>query len=140
MFDRETDLVDVLVGQIPVLWEDTIRWETEVRVKYGSTTTDLVVETPDALIAVEAKLRDWQQAVAQAFRNTLSFDYSFMAFPAVFTSPTMDKIAADAARWNLGVVVVRPGRCEMAIPAPRLCPSSHARDRVLQRLRKRPKQ
>lgn len=138
VFDTEQDLVNVLVEHIPAMWQDTIRYDTEVRVKHGFTTTDLVVETPDLLIGVEAKLRDWKQAVAQAFLNTLTYDHSYMALPPTFKPSTMQKITSEAARWNLGVIVARPDQCDIALPAPRLCPHPHAREGVLQRLRNPP--
>lgn len=78
---------------------------------------------PTLVIGIEAKLRDWKGALAQAVDNRSRCDWSFAAFPADERLP-MDMIRSRAAESGVGIMVVggAPG-CRILL-RPRLSPAS----------------
>ena len=81
-FDTEEMLVDQFVGLLEMNetpW-GMVRFAREFNYSRGRTDV-IVVESTDRLIAVEAKLTDWRQALHQAYRNTCFAHRSFVLLP-----------------------------------------------------------
>lgn len=106
MFESEQRLVDVLVERVPSLWDGVTGLFTEVGC-HDQAHMDLLVVTHTSLIAVEAKLRDWKQVLAQAFLHKYCVHYRYVALPTCSVNPERVK---DAARWGIGVLAAQPGR------------------------------
>lgn len=70
---------------------------------------DWGVWKPEALVAIEAKLTDWREALGQAVDNRKRADYSYIALPAAHLSER-HPLWSDARRAGVGVIHLDPTR------------------------------
>jgi hypothetical protein len=68
-------------------------------------TTEWGLCRPTRLIAVEAKLRDWRNALQQASDNTRRVDYSYAAFPKEVVE-ARPALVEEARRCGVGILGV----------------------------------
>jgi hypothetical protein len=73
---------------------------------------------PGHLIAVEAKLTDWREAIWQAKDNRGRADYSYVALPKVSRRRTREELIKSAREQGVGVVELHPrGEAEIVLKA-----------------------
>ncbi|HKO57916.1 MAG TPA: hypothetical protein VJ276_18760 [Thermoanaerobaculia bacterium] len=81
--------------------------------------TDIVaVSGNGAVIAIEAKLRDWRGALQQAYRNTSFASESYVLMPLAAVSRALAN-AAEFTRRGVGVCVIEADRLRVIHPARR---------------------
>lgn len=68
--------------------------------------TEWAQRRPPHLIAVEAKLRDWREAMSQAVDNRKRSDESYIALPRMDNRQRASTIRARATEFGIGVVEV----------------------------------
>ena len=127
MFKTEADLVTVLRDNVPVLWGDNASSMVEVRC-HDQASMDVLVHTPSALVAVEAKLSDWARVVAQAYLHRYCVDYVYVAIPADRVTGVRLK---EAARFGLGVIAVDGVYANIEKEAARARPAKRIRQRLV---------
>ncbi len=99
----------------------TMRTATEF--DYVSGRTDVIALTRhDELIAFEAKLTRWRDALHQSFRNTFFAQRSYVLLP-LRTAELALRYAADFSRRRAGLCSVVDGVVQILLPAPSIsCP------------------
>ncbi len=112
-------------------WLAEAGYRVEAEVPILGRRADLVGVRDDALVAVELKLRDWEEALRQAIAYQLAADRVWVAMPLAAAS------AAYRSRWRfqaegVGLLAVDDGgdvRAPVpAAPSPRLLP--YLRERI----------
>lgn len=90
---------------------------------YASGRADVIALTGyDELLAFEAKLTRWRDALHQAFRNTFFAHRSYVILPAR-TAYIAARYAVDFARRRAGLCAVSDGVVHVILPAPTIsCP------------------
>lgn len=90
---------------------------------HASGRADVVALTGhDELLAFEAKLSRWREALHQAFRNTFFAHRSYVILPAR-TAAIAARHAEDFARRRVGLCSVADGVVHVILPAPSIpCP------------------
>ena len=71
--------------------------------------TDVVFTTGDSIIAVEAKLQDWREAMHQAFRNRCFAHRSYVLLPKV-TALRAHAYAGEFDRRQVGICYLEGNR------------------------------
>jgi hypothetical protein len=86
---------------------------------YESGITDVLTRSADgALIAFEAKLKDWRKACLQGYRNSGFADLVYIVLPEVVAYRVREN-ASYFARHQVGLCVCTSIAVEIVIPAPR---------------------
>jgi hypothetical protein len=75
------------------------------------------------IVAVEAKIGDWQAALKQASLNTWFASASYILLPRL---PRTDKIATEALRLGVGIWIHKDSLIEHAPTVPEKLPRSYA--------------
>mgnify|MGYP001601233534 CR=1 FL=1 len=90
---------------------------------YASGRTDVIVLTgTDELIAFEAKLTRWREALHQAFRSTFFASRSYVVLPSN-AAAIASRYVTEFARRKVGLCVVAEGMLDVIFPAPTIsCP------------------
>ncbi len=135
-FPSEAALVEALMNGLRgamSLWGLT---KTAAEFDYASGRTDVIALTGEnELIAFEAKLTRWRDALNQAFRNTFFAHRSYVVLP-VRTAAIAARYAADFARRRTGLCSVSDNAVNVILPAPSIsCPvqpwlAAHAADMI----------
>lgn len=117
---READLLPPLVRHF-----ERLGWRTFPEVKVAGRRADLVALSADALVAVEAKLARWRQAVRQAVAYQVWAARAYVALPF----PRAIRAVRDRPRFEaegIGLLAVLDGDVRTfwpAAPSPRLFPA-----------------
>lgn len=106
----EHELITKLVRHAGNLWSKPLLM-LELR-SPGGGRADLSVLSNGRIYSVEAKLRDWRRAIAQAVLNRYWADRSYIAL--WHTVVTAD-IETAARRYGLGIIAVRPAGARVVI-------------------------
>ena len=130
-YNTEADLVAELRSNVPAIWGDDAISLTEVWC-HDQAHMDILVWTPTTLIAIEAKLTDWGQALAQAYLHRWCVDYSYVALP---TKAVTEKRLTEARRFGIGVVAVDSTRADIRQKAARNRPAKQIWQRLAGRVR-----
>jgi hypothetical protein len=101
----------------------------EVRT-HGTSRADVLIFASD-LVAIEAKLTDWNRALGQAVLNTTVVDQSYVAMWAGYIAPGLLKAADE---YGVGVIAVHDDGLEILVKAGAGTPDATARAVVLDRL------
>lgn len=128
MYESEEDLVSDLRHHVTLLWGDDAKSNVEVRC-HDRARMDLLVSTPNALIAVEAKLTRWGRALVQAFLHRYCADYVYIALPS---EKIREHIVSEAHRFDIGVIAVGNGSTRIVQAAGPARPVSRIRHRILE--------
>ena len=88
---------------------------------------DLLVWTHTTLIAIEAKLSDWGQALTQAYLHRWCVDYKYVAMPA---KAVTEKRLTEARRFGIGVIAVGSTGADIRQKAARNRPAKQIRQRL----------
>jgi hypothetical protein len=119
MFRYEVDLV---AAAIEVLAAGLHSWgvlDVGLEFDYRCGRTDIVAVSADgAVIAIEAKLRDWREALHQAYRNTSFAAESYVLMPALAAQRAIAH-SDEFDRRGVGLCVVSSKRLEVLHPARR---------------------
>ena len=127
MYNSEAEMVADLRRDVAELWGAEASSHVEVRC-HDQARMDILVKTPSALFAVEAKLSHWGRLLAQAFLHQYCVDYVYVAILVHQVTPER---LSEAARYRIGVVSVdTEGTCivQQAIRTP---PVTQIRDRLV---------
>ena len=125
-YNTEADLVAALRSNVPAIWGDDATSLTEVWC-HDQAHMDILVWTPTTLIAIEAKLTDWGQALAQAYLHRWCVDYSYVALP---TKAVTEARLAEARRFGIGVIAVDSTSADIRQKAGRNQPAERIRQRL----------
>jgi len=91
---------------------------TYSRFSYQRGRADIVAVDPFLnLIAFEAKLSRWRDALLQAYRNTCFAHYSYVILPH-HVARRVSKEADDFYRHSVGLIAVAPSELDVLIPSP----------------------
>ena len=102
MYKSEADMVADLRRDVAELWGSEARSRIEVRC-HDQARMDILIETPSALYAVEAKLSHWGRLLAQAFLHHYCADYVYVAIPVHHVTPER---LVEAGGYRIGVISV----------------------------------
>ena len=127
MYTTEHDLVAELRSYIPTLWGQEAQSRIEVRC-HDQARMDILIVTPDDLIAVEAKLSHWSRLLGQAFLHRYCVDYVYVAMPA---SAISEQRLLEAQQFGIGVVSVANGSTTIVQRGERATPTPQIRDRIV---------
>lgn len=99
---------------------------------YDSGTTDVLARSPDgALIAFEAKLKDWRRACLQGYRNTGYADFVYIIVPEMLAI-RLRAFAEYFSRHGVGLCYCTAEGVEVVLEAPTNQPvMAWLRDRAL---------
>ena len=86
MYTSEAEMVADLRRDVAELWGAQASSQVEVRC-HDQARMDILVKTPSALFAVEAKLSHWGRLLAQAFLHQYCVDYVYVAIPVHQVTP-----------------------------------------------------
>lgn len=95
-------------------------------VRDGLTLASIKVPPFQAIIAVEAKLSSWQQALVQAYRNRQFSDESWVVLDHCYHRPAL-KNSEDFARTGVGLASISPGGLYIHVAARSEPPLSHTK-------------
>lgn len=117
---------DELVTAFLALLEDNDHPWGEIHVStefnYQSGKTDVVACTQNGeVIAFEAKLSKWKEAIHQAYRSTSYADYSYVLLPL----DVAEKVAiysSELSKRNIGVVSIVSDEIKVIYDAPKVDP------------------
>ena len=93
----------------------------EFRYDRGRTDVLALCEKGDHLIAVEAKLHKWRDALDQAYRNTCFVHSSYVLMPK-YVALRLSKHSTDFEHRNVGLCYIDGGKISIALPAERMAP------------------
>jgi len=80
--------------------------------------TDIIAVNPmNVIIAFEAKLNRWRDALRQAYRNTCFANYSFVVLPDYVAGRVASEIS-DFEAHSVGLVSSSPGQLKILIHSP----------------------
>jgi hypothetical protein len=103
MFDSEKALVEVFVAQLSA---DASPWgslQVATEFYYQRGRTDVIAYTSeDSILAFEAKLQDWREALQQAYRNRCFAHRSYVVLPKM-TAIRAHKCSAEFDRRQVGI-------------------------------------
>ena len=125
-YETEADLVADLRSAVPVLWGGDATSRVEVRC-HDQASMDVLVTTPTALIAVEAKLANWGKVLVQAFMHRYCVDYTYVAMPA---KAVTEGRLQEARRFGIGVIAVDNRQSSIQQEAARCQPADRIRRRL----------
>lgn len=117
--ESENDLVLGLLTHLEACFGANCPWAREVR-SHGTAHTDVLLACGDEVIAIEAKLYQWQRAVGQAVLNRFCADRSYIAVPAGTVRPLLIE---TAVRYGIGILAVGAEGVEIVAEAPVAAPS-----------------
>jgi len=119
LYRREEELVEVLCS---ALVGDATPWgPLAVAREFGylrGRTDVIAVDESGRVIAFEAKLSRWRDALQQAYRNTCFAHLSYVALPQ-HAARKAQQFPADFARRAVGICCVLDGSIVVSIPARR---------------------
>jgi hypothetical protein len=122
-FVTEEALVLAFVEALTMAAPRSLRARSVIReFGYGRGTTDIVSVGDDGeVVAFEAKLTRWRDALAQAYRNTCFAHRSFVVLPSLVAAK-VSRFAAEFERRGVGLCAVQDGRLVVMQPAIRRDP------------------
>lgn len=102
MFSKEENLVFEFIKQLdgPSSPWGKVRFQTEFNYQRGK--TDLILFKEGSIIAIEAKLYKWREALQQAYRNKCFADYSYILIPETELKKAL-KYHQEFSRRNVGI-------------------------------------
>jgi len=107
MFDNEQSLVAAFVknlGSSPFSEGRSVRFSTEFNYQRGK--TDIIaLDATDLVIAIEAKLERWRDALDQAYRNTCFAHYSYVLLPQETAALAMKSLSEFSDR-SVGICII----------------------------------
>ena len=107
-YGSEQALVDELLGRIRA--EDSPWRSDEVMTEfcYGRGRTDVLVRHNGEIVAIEAKLTKWRDALDQAYRNTCFAHRSFVCVPTE-TAGRAARYVGEFEMRGVGLCTIRDG-------------------------------
>ncbi|OJU09828.1 MAG: hypothetical protein BGN88_12535 [Clostridiales bacterium 43-6] len=109
MYNSESELVNKFID---VLLNDTI-WDVQTistEFNYLRGKTDIVIlSSNNEVIAVEAKLSKWRNALHQAYRNKCFADKSYVLLP-LETAETAAKYKVEFKKRGIGICCIEENR------------------------------
>lgn len=121
MYRFESNLVDdfLLISRNSATW-DQMKTHTEFDYQRGR--TDIIGVGPDGLlIAIEAKLEKWRDALHQAYRNTCFAHRSYVLLPEK-TARIAAQYLAEFERRKVGLFYLSAGEIVIAYDPPMVEP------------------
>jgi hypothetical protein len=116
-----TSLLQETIG-FPWRSEHKIRHTTELRITRNRADIVFFEETPDGdvgtIIAVEAKLKNWRQAIQQAYRDRLFADRVYVALPSEHASSAIENIS-QFRQTSVGLIIWEDDRAKVYYHPPR---------------------
>ncbi len=100
--ESERELVDLMVRHVRRAFGRQTRLAREVKT-HGRFRTDVCLYADGRILAIEAKLIDWQRALGQARLNTFYADRSYIA---LWQPRLTDGIVLEANKHGVGVIGV----------------------------------
>ena len=128
IYKREAELIDELLTCVTQLWGEDARITEEVHC-HDQAHMDILVRTPDKLIAVEAKLSHWNRLIAQAYLNRYCVDYVYVAVP---TNIVTARRLEEAVRFGIGVIEICNGSTQILQEPAQAQPATRIRERILE--------
>lgn len=126
----ELELVDQFLAHIASLCPDASSLQREVR-SHGRAQMDICYSNGANLIAVEAKLRDWRRALAQAYLNRYCVDRTYILLWNTSLDPA---IRHEAIQYDVGVFLMNHDGLTEPVRAPLRAPHAQLRGDLLTRL------
>lgn len=121
MYHLESNLVDefLSISRSTAMW-DQMKTYTEFNYQRGR--TDIIAIDQDGiLIAIEAKLTKWRDALHQAYRNTCFAHRSYVLLPEK-TALIAAKYLAEFERRKVGLFYLSDGKIVIACEPPKIEP------------------
>lgn len=113
-YESEEQLVDDIQKSAWHLWNNVVAVETEVAC-HDQARMDVLVQTDSCLIAIEAKLHNWNRVLAQAFLHRYCAHYTYVAVPRSLA--TMVRLE-EAENHSIGVITIEDGVGAIVVEAP----------------------
>jgi predicted nuclease with RNAse H fold len=85
--------------------------------------------SPAQLVAVEAKMRDWREAMSQAVDNRSRADLSYIALPSAGTLQNASQIRQSAREHGVGVIELHPSGAATVVVRARTVPAKVCRQK-----------
>ncbi|MDE0269371.1 MAG: hypothetical protein OXI96_10160 [Acidimicrobiaceae bacterium] len=126
LYDSEKALVSELRNHVRELWGEHAHSKVEVPC-HDQARMDVLVQTPTCLIAVEAKLSNWNRVVAQAYLHRYCADLVYIA--VLENMITQDRLD-EAGRFAIGVISVANGSTRIMRTAVQGHPNMRIRERI----------
>lgn len=122
MFQHERDLVDTLAAKLQQGLAQWGRLRIAREFEYMRGRTDLVGVAEDgSIIAFEAKLGRWREALRQAGRNLCFAHRSYVVLPAP-VAERASRYPAEFEKRNVGICSVESGSITVMLEAPENTP------------------
>lgn len=122
MFSDEKSMVSCFIQHLQVVsspW-GSLKFKTEFYYQRGR--TDVVAVAQDGtVIAFEAKLRKWKEALHQAYRNLCFANASFVVMPQAFDAE-MALHQGEFRRFGIGLCTVSEDRIDIIYQPPAVQP------------------
>jgi hypothetical protein len=119
--DFVTSLLQETIG-FPWRSDRRIRHTTELRITRNRVDIVFFEETPEGnigtIIAVEAKLKNWRQAIQQAYRDRLFADRVYVALPSKYASGAIDNIS-QFRQTSIGLIIWEDDKAKVYYHPPR---------------------
>jgi hypothetical protein len=113
-YNSEKALVDDFLSNIsifPFTWHGPLHVATEFNYSRGR--TDIIASTVNGdLIAFEAKLIRWREALHQAYRNTCFAHYSYILLPEGTANQAV-RFTAEFSRRSVGICIISHGQVQI---------------------------
>jgi hypothetical protein len=117
-YSSEMDLVKSICD---ILISDRSPWGSlniSLEFSFQRGRADIVaVDSSSHLIAYEAKLSRWRDALLQAYRNTCFAHYSYVILP-YHVATRVSMASDDFRRHSVGLVAASPSELDVLIPSP----------------------
>ena len=121
-YEREVDLVAEFVDLLLDKYNPWGDMHVSTEFNYLSGKTDVVACTDNgSILAFEAKLMKWKDAVHQAYRSTSFADYSYVLLPPTVAQRAV-KYTSELSKRNVGIVSIIDSEIMILHDAPRVEP------------------
>lgn len=127
LYHSEKALVSDLRNHVHELWGDRAHSKVEVRC-HDRARMDVSVQTPTSLVAVEAKLSNWNRLIAQAYLHRYCVDFIYVAIPENMV--TQDRLD-EAGRFSIGVILVANSSTQIIKTAVQRNPNMRICERII---------
>lgn len=119
MYREEIQLVSQFRKTISELTTPLKIKHTEIEFVHLSGRTDIVGITDDGeIIAIEAKLTNWKNALQQAYRNTCFAHFSYVLLPSNKLTPAI-KSEVEFTKRNVGLLTLVDNEVQIIIESRR---------------------
>src|SRR2546422_1120956 len=124
----ETELIERLLANIPYAKIRSLGCEVR---SHGRARADVMLFANGELIAIEAKVSDWNRALGQAVLNKYCSDRSYVA---LLDSRITPAVKSEAKLHGIGLIAVSVDKSRVVTKAARNAPLATLRARVLKAL------